>query len=100
MIAAQPKPSQDPPKDPPSVSLWAGVIGAPCLWAIQFEIHYALVPWICGHTHQYLLYLVPAVFFALCLFGGVLCWRELRAEPTTYDDDANPASRNRFLAIV
>jgi hypothetical protein len=59
-----------------TVSLWAGVIVAPLLWACQLELEYALVPWIGGHGKHFLLYLVTVVFLVLTLICLWLCWKE------------------------
>jgi peptidoglycan biosynthesis protein MviN/MurJ (putative lipid II flippase) len=59
----------------------AGVFLAPVAWALNTQLNYALVPWVCHHGIN----IVPAIAVAnalLALVGGFLSWRGLstRAE--------------------
>jgi len=77
---------------PPSGALWAGVLIAPVVWLVQFEIRYVLVPWCCAHGHVGYLRLtsVAAVVGALLCVG--LARHNLRR--------ARGAECDRFMAVV
>jgi len=85
-----------------TASLWAGVLGAPAAWGLQFEINYALVPWICGHGWRFLIPLISAIFIAIGIATFVLTWREwskVRSAAQS-DDQAGEHGREYFLAIL
>ena len=64
-----------PPLPPRTGPLWAGIIGAPLAWAVQMQLNYALVPWICGHRqYHFLLHVTTLVFLALAIACTLLCW--------------------------
>ena len=66
-----------------TIPLWAGVLGSPLLWAVQFQLTYMLVPWCCTHHNRWLIPLIHLVFLLITLACGVLClghWRELGME--------------------
>lgn len=91
------------PNESRTVSLWAGVLGAPMLWSTQLLIGYVLVPHVADHPHQhYLFHVVTAVFFLLCLLTGLLCfleWRRVGLRLPT-GQVGGPEGRLRFLAAL
>src|SRR6059058_47189 len=82
--------------------LWAGVLLAPIVWLVQFQIRYSLVEWVCAHHSRLVLYLVSAVFFLLIAGSGVLSWQNWVREGggTPSDEGSVPRERNRFLALL
>jgi hypothetical protein len=60
---------------------WAGLVAGPTAWAINTQLGYSLVPWICASKVN----LIPplALGFALtAAFAGVLSWSSLEgSEP-------------------
>jgi hypothetical protein len=61
------------------ISLWAGVIAAPLIWAGQFQLEYMLVPWLCTTGRTWVAHLIFALAFLLALACTFLCWRQWRA---------------------
>ena len=60
-----------------SPALWAGVVGAPAVWAVQMTTGYTLAPLGCGsNTVHLILHGVTILCALLALFGGYLSWRE------------------------
>src|SRR5206468_3635883 len=91
--------AQDVPKRGRSMALWAGVIGAPMVWAVQLQVIYALGQWACGSERYVVLHVLSAVFLVLALVGAVLGWRDYRAagEGSPDETDGGPVARTRFL---
>jgi hypothetical protein len=85
-----------------NVSLWAGVIGAPLIWAADLQVRYALVPWACRTGHHGVLHVLSAIFLLAAAVATLLCWREWRASgadvPASAEGGVN--ARTRFLAAV
>jgi hypothetical protein len=55
---------------------WAGLVAGPTAWAINTQLGYSLVPWICASEVN----LVPPLALAFAMaaaFGGVLSWSSL-----------------------
>lgn len=96
------QPTSPPPTEAPrgTVSLWAGAIAAPVLWAVQFEITYALVPWICGHGKLFLLHITSAVFLVLAIICFWLCFRDFQFTPSDVKKDEAGPGRAKFLAVL
>src|SRR5688500_4006759 len=78
-----------------SLPVWAGIIGAPLLWALHFQVAYAMVPWICTTQRYWVAHVFTVACVAISIWFTWLCWREWRgvAEPDL-------AGRSRFLAAV
>ena len=85
-----------------TISLWAGVLGSPIAWAIQFELTYMLVPWVCTHHNRWLLPLLHIAFLALSVLGGVVSWRDWQRVGQTmpHSQDEETVGRTRFLAAL
>ena len=94
------------PSNPPTswgtASLWAGVLGAPAAWAVQFEVNYALVPWICGHGWRFLIPLISAIFIVIGIAMFVLTWREWSRvnHAAQSDDQGGESGRRYFMAVL
>src|SRR5438874_1168623 len=101
-----------PPLPPMTGPLWAGIIGAPVAWGVQFELNYALIPWICDHRqYHFVLHVSSAVFLAIAILCTLVCWRYRRPpgsigsegpkSPTgTGDEQAPPPGRTYFTAVL
>ena len=86
-----------------TVSLWAGVLGAPAAWLLKFQLMYIIVPWACPVPHRIIyIHLLSLLVLALSAAAGYLSWREwTRASPSSPSSpDDTPASRTRFLAAM
>lgn len=85
------------------LSLWVGVLGAPVVWAVQFQAGYALGPF--THAHRWLT-VVHHVISVLALAGAVACgvvaWRDWRrmggGEPESAEGGVS--GRSRFMAAL
>ena len=85
-----------------TIPLWAGVLGSPLLWAVQFQLTYMLVPWCCTHHNRWLIPLIHLVFLLITLACGVLClghWRELGMEMPR-SQEVEQLARRKFLAVL
>jgi hypothetical protein len=84
-----------------SVALWAGVIGAPLLWGIQFEATYALSPWACNGSIHAIIHLVTIVAIVIALFFAYLSRRDWRAAGGSPEEtDGGTIPRIRFLGAL
>src|SRR5688572_29373122 len=84
------------------VSLWAGVIGAPLVWAADLQVRYALVPWACRTGHHGVLHALSLLFLAAAGVAVLLCWRDWRASGAVVpaSTDGGLVARTRFLAAL
>jgi hypothetical protein len=59
-----------------TVSLWAGVLGAPLAWLFKFQAMYVIVPWACPVPHR-MSYIHLLSLLVLAHSAGVvfLSWR-------------------------
>ena len=85
-----------------AIPLYAGLLGSPLLWAIQFQLSYMLVPWVCTHRNAWLLPLVHLVFFTLSIVCGALSWREWRRVGTSlpHSEEEDVVARTKFLGAL
>ena len=83
-------------------SLWAGVIGAPIVWATDTALKYMLVPWVCQSRHFWVLYLISVTGLALVGAAGFLCWREWRSvgHQTPETSEFGTHARVQFLGAL
>lgn len=94
--------SHEQPREASSLALWVGVLGAPALWAIQFQTNYALVPWICAHGHLIFMHLTTALFVVLgvgCALVSLHDWRRVGGG-STEGSAGGPIERTRFLGLL
>jgi hypothetical protein len=82
--------------------LWLGVLLAPIVWLIQFQLRYSLVEPLCHRGIRFPLYIISAVFFILIIMGGLLSWRNwvLAGKRLPSDKQSDPRERNLFLALL
>src|SRR5690348_13255577 len=85
-----------------SVGLWAGILGAPTAWAAELQVSYAFVPWTCLHGHHWVLHLFTAIFVAISILCGILCFSEWRhvGGGSAEGSAGGPIERTRFLALT
>jgi hypothetical protein len=91
------------PNERGTLSLWAGVLGAPAVWALQLNVGYALVPYVCRHYERhYLLHLASVVFILLALACGWICYREWDKVGRKWPSDTvgGAIGRVQFLATL
>jgi hypothetical protein len=82
--------------------LWLGLLGPAVIWLTQFEVNYALVPWVCRHGHHELIALVTIVALALTAVLGLLAWGLWRRSAPQFSEsaDAGIRSRTHFMAAM
>ncbi len=85
-----------------TISLWAGVLGAPVLWFTQFQIAYMIVPRICRNHHTGWFHFLPALFLALVIACFALCWLEWTrlGRGGEKADEAGAVGRVHFLSVL
>ena len=86
-----------------SISLWAGALGAPAIWALQLFVSYAMVPWTSHEVHRlWILHALTGVFALLsvgCLALCIMEWIRIgRGWPRGSVDGVT--ERTRFLAVL
>ncbi len=89
-------------KESKTISLWAGVLGAPVLWAFQLTLAYTIVPWVCRGHHVDVLHVMSIVFLLAGIACGMLCvmeWKRLGRE-RTMDDEGGAVGRVHFLSVL
>jgi hypothetical protein len=83
------------------VALWAGVIGAPLVWATQVELIYAFSPWACTGARHLLIHVVTAIAIVLALVGAYLSRRDWKAAGGSPEEtDGGVIPRIRFLGAL
>lgn len=85
-----------------SLPIWAGILGVPALWAIDFSLKYVLSEWVCLHGGLSLMHWTTGIFFVLSVIMGLLCWRTWRRTGAALPEstEGGPLPRTRFLAGV
>jgi uncharacterized membrane protein YidH (DUF202 family) len=85
-----------------SAALWAGVLGAPAVWAVQLQTGYSLTEWVCHSERYFVLHLVTLVFVLLAAGGGALSWMDWKKAGRGSPDetDGGPVARTRFLGAL
>jgi hypothetical protein len=82
--------------------LWMGVLGGPISWLTQFQLRYALVPWVCSSQNLFALHITSLVFLLLTIAGGLVCWRDWRRRGAKWpcELESGPAQRDLFLSLL
>ena len=83
-------------------SLWAGVLGAPLLWALHLQVGYMMVPWVCHQGRHWLLHAVTGVFLLAMLACLAWSWHDWRrvGGGVPSSRDGSPVARSRFFGLV
>jgi hypothetical protein len=63
---------------PHSGTTWAGLAAGPGAWAVNLQVNYAGVPWMCGHHLNFAAPLSLALA-AVALVGAFISWRAWRS---------------------
>ncbi len=95
------------PASPSSLRLWFAVLGAPAAWAAQFAAGYWLTEQSCDraqaswmNAHQLATIAITVVAALTVLAAALTAIGIYRGTGGAGGDDAPPAGRNRFLAVV
>jgi hypothetical protein len=75
----------------------AGVFAAPAAWALNTQLNYAIVPWVCAQGMN----IVPALAVAnaiIAMAGGFLSWRAWSVRAEGSSDDPNAGRPHRLVA--
>jgi hypothetical protein len=73
------------------VALWTGILAPPIAWALDVQINYALLQYICLNRAAWILWAVTALMLALTVFGAVQARRGLAA---------GDSKRDRFMGLA
>ncbi|HEX8073126.1 MAG TPA: hypothetical protein VF546_24475 [Pyrinomonadaceae bacterium] len=80
---------------------WAGVLVAPCVWALQMELSYLLVQPACQAGRNLSLHVVTVGALLLAAGGGLLAWRNWRQAGARWQAEAGDAvARSRFMGLL
>jgi hypothetical protein len=90
------------PSDRGSIPLWAGIIGAPLLWATHLQLQYMLTWWCCTTGQMWVLHALTLLFLAAAGYCCYLCWREWHnvGAGALSSDEAPPVGRSRFAGLL
>ena len=80
---------------------WAGLAAGPGAWAVNLQVNYAGVPWMCGHHLNFSVVLSVALA-TVALAGAFLSWRAAYA-PAAWESELEAAREPQplpFLAAV
>ena len=70
--------------------LWTGILAPPIAWAMDVQINYALLQYICLNHAQWLMWAVTIFFLLVTLFGA---WQAQRGQAI------DPSRRARFMGL-
>jgi hypothetical protein len=81
--------------------LWAGLLCGPIAWAADLTASYAIVKWVCGSQHTWVLHLITLGALALTGGGALSAWIGLQHAPEGAAlDGPRPFDRGRFMAVL
>ena len=80
--------------------LWTGILAGPIAWAIDLEVSYALVHWICGTQQVLVLHLVSAMALLITAAGAAISWRALQQATHAATTDRGERARASFMALL
>ena len=75
-----------------SAAVWAGIIGAPTLWAIHLQATYTLITYTCRSGNYLPMHLTTAFFFVAALACAWISWRDKSGETREVPADLEPRS--------
>jgi hypothetical protein len=78
---------------------WAGLVTGPGAWALNQQLNYTLVPWICAHKVNPVP-LISLTFAAIALLGSFLSWRALQTGKQSIADTHQGGHPYDFLAGI
>ena len=71
--------------------LWTGILAPPIAWAMDVQVNYALLQYICANHARWLLWAVTGLMLALTAFGALQSRRGMSADPSR---------RARFMGLA
>jgi hypothetical protein len=82
--------------------MWAGIVGAAAIWAVQIQTLYALSPWLCRSGRYMVIHLLSILFLAGAAMCGSISLRSWRAAGRGSPDTSagGPVARTRFLGAL
>ncbi len=81
--------------------LWAGLLAGPFAWAADLTASYAIVKWVCGGHHTWVLHLITVAALAITAVGAVSSWWAFQQAPAAAEiDGSRPFDRGRFMAVL
>ena len=85
-----------------TAALWAGILGVPGVWALQLQVGYALVPWVCKHHKVWLLHVATLASLAVGALLLLIAWLDYRKtyRPQSESLETGVHSRGRFLGAL
>jgi hypothetical protein len=86
---------------PPGLfALWAGVLVAPLVTAIEQELDFALVHWACVNGAQWVLHVIDLIALLITLGAAAIAWRcWTQAGRENPDDTGGIPAATRFMAL-
>jgi hypothetical protein len=81
---------------------WTGLLAAPAAWALQMQVGYTLVPWVCAHDAQAVsLHVITVVALLLSAAGAFISWRSWRKAGQEWPrDEGGAVGRSRFMGVL
>jgi len=72
-----------------NVALWTGILTAPIAWAIDLQLRFALVQYVCRNHAGWIMWFVTLIALIIAAFGAFCAWSGW----------GNDTPRVRFMAI-
>lgn len=80
--------------------LWLGVLAGPIAWALQLQVNYSLMPWICGGGSMLVVHVVTVAALLLAAIGAFAAWRSWQHAGRGWPSGAGDViERTRFMAV-
>jgi len=80
--------------------LWTGILAGPIAWAIDLEVSYALVHWICATQKMPVLHLISLLALMVTAGGAAISWRALQQATHAATTDRGERARASFMALL
>ncbi len=80
--------------------LWTGILAGPIAWAIDLEVSYALVHWICATQRVEVLHLISLLALLITGVGAFISWRALQQATHAATTDRSERARTCFMAML
>ena len=78
---------------------WAGLAAGPIAWAVNQQLNYMIVPWVCSSGIN-LIPLLALVFAALAAAGAFISWGSLHAPEEIVAEPHAGGHPRRMLAAI